>query len=318
MRDGTRQLCPRSSASGLPATFAPLPVRATAYRLLVSAPADVSEDDVRVVTRAIERWNVLYGLGSAAVVIPATWIDHSAARYGDRPQSVLNEQLVDTADIVIAIFWNRLGSPTGEAESGTLEEIARAHDRGAYVGILRCERPARQEQIDLDQLSRLREYFETIRGEALYLGYEDDAGLSRHVEAILNQAVARAGAQLDDQAVPTAAAAVWPRVDRERYQETDSKGRLKTKTRWRFVLVNDGAEPARNVSFHLEPYGEHGEGAQAPMVLDSETPIELLAPKREIGYHASLHIGTSTQARCTIRWTDSEGEHEQRSIVGFG
>jgi hypothetical protein len=80
-----------------------LPVRATAYRLLVSGPADVSEDDVRVVTRAIERWNVLYGLGSAAVVIPTTWIDHSAARYGDRPQSVLNEQFVDIADIVIAI-----------------------------------------------------------------------------------------------------------------------------------------------------------------------------------------------------------------------
>ncbi len=244
-------------------------------------------------------------------------IDHSAARYGDRPQSVLNEQLVDTADIVIAIFWNRLGSPTGEAESGTLEEIERAHDRGAYVGILRCERPARQEQIDLDQLSRLREYFETIKGEALYLGYEDDAGLSRHVEAILNQAVARGGAQLDDQPVPTAAATVWPRVDRERYQETDSKGRLKTKTRWRFVLVNEGAEPARDVSFHLEPYGGHSEGAQAPMVLDSEAPIEVLAPNREIGYHASLYSGTSTQARCTIRWTDSEGEHEQSSIVGF-
>jgi hypothetical protein len=278
----------------------------------------VSDDDIGSVTRAVERWNVLYGVGSAAVVIPTTWIEHSAARYSERPQSVLNEQLVDIADIVIAIFWNRLGSPTGEAESGTLEEIARAHDRGAYVGILRCERPVKQEEIDLDQLTRLREYFETIKGEALYLGYVDTGGLSRHVDAILNQAVARGGAHLDDLAPAASGASVWPRVDRERYQETDSRGRLKTKTRWRLVLVNDGAEPARDVSFKLDPYGEHSDEAQAPMVLDNETPIEALAPKREFAYSASLHSGTTTQARCTVRWTDSEGEHEQASTVGFG
>ena len=74
-------------------------------------------------TRAVERWNALYGVGSATVIIPTTWVEHSAARYGDRPQSVLNEQLVDTADIVIAIFWNRLGSPTGEAESGRSRKL---------------------------------------------------------------------------------------------------------------------------------------------------------------------------------------------------
>lgn len=295
-----------------------MPFRATAYRLLISAPGDVTDDDIAGVTRAVERWNALYGVGSAAVIIPTTWLEHSAPRYGDRPQSVLNEQLVDTADIVIAIFWNRLGSPTGEAESGTIEEIARAHDRGAYVGILRCERPVKQEEIDPDQLTRLREYFDTIRGDALYLGYDDSAGLARHVEAILNQAVARGGAQLEDEpTTSTVGASVWPRVDRERYQEADSKGRLKTRTRWRFVLVNDGSEPARDVSFSLEPYGEGADGAGAPMVHNSETPIEVLAPAREIGYAVTLYSGPSSQARCTVRWTDSRGEHDEPSVISF-
>lgn len=296
-----------------------VPFRATAYRLLISAPGDVTDDDIADVTRAVERWNALYGVGSAAVVIPTTWLEHSAARYGDRPQSVLNEQLVDTADIIVAIFWNRLGSPTGEAESGTIEEIARAHDRGAYVGILRCERPVKQGDLDPDELTRLREYFETIRGEALYLGYDDSAGLARHVEAILNQAVARGAADLaDEPATAKGGASVWPRVDRERYQETDPKGRLKTRTRWRFVLANEGSERARDVSFSLEPYGEGSDGAGAPMILEGgETPIEALGPAREIGYAATLHSGTTSQARCTVVWTDSQGEHEETSVVSF-
>lgn len=295
-----------------------MPFRATAYRLLISAPGDVTDDDIAAVTRAIERWNALYGVGSAAVVIPTTWIEHSAARYGDRPQSVLNEQLVDTADIVIAIFWNRLGSPTGEAESGTIEEIARAHDRGAYVGILRCERPVKQEDLDPDQLTRLRDYFETIRGEALYLGYEDSAGLARHVEAILNQAVARGAAHLEDEpGRTTAGASVWPRVDREPYQQTDARGRLQTRTRWRFVLVNEGSELARDVRFSLEPYGEQADALEAPRIYEGEVPIEALGPQREIGYGATLHSGTTSQARCTVKWTDSQGEHEETSVVSF-
>ena len=308
----------RSVAVRAPGYRKCVPFRATAYRLLLSAPGDVRDEDIAAATRAIERWNALYGVGSAAVVIPTTWIDHSAARFGDRPQSVLNEQLVDTADIVIAIFWNRLGSPTGEAESGTIEEIARADSRGARVGILRAERPVKQEEVDPEQLTRLREYFATIRGEALFLGYEDVAGLARHVEAILNQAVARGSAELaDDQSTGSSGASVWPRVDRERYQETDSKGRLKTRTRWHLVLVNDGSELARDVSFALEPYGAGAGEAGAPMILDGETSIEALAPKREIAYTATLHSGTTNQARCTVRWTDSRGPHEETSVVGF-
>lgn len=294
-----------------------MPVPATVYRLLISAPGDVPDDDTAEVTRAIERWNVLYGLGSAAIVVPTTWVEHSAARFGDRPQSVLNEQLVDTADIVIAIFWNRLGSPTGEAESGTVEEIVRAHERGAYVGILRCERPVKESEIDPDQLQRLRDYFESIKGEALYLGYDDQAGLARHVEAILNQAVARGSAQGHAAlGTPASGALVRPRVDIERYQEIDSKGRTRNRTRWRLVLVNEGSELARDVSFDLDPAVDE-EGFDAPTVFDQGPPIEALAPGRAIGFAAQPLGGSSSQARCTVRWSDSAGAHEETTTVGF-
>jgi hypothetical protein len=42
-----------------------------------------------------------------------------------RAQEAINRQLIDKADIIVAIFWSRFGSPTGVADSGTVEEIER-------------------------------------------------------------------------------------------------------------------------------------------------------------------------------------------------
>jgi len=42
---------------------------------------------------------------------------------GDRPQAILNKQLGEISNILIGIFWTRLGTHTGQAESGTVEEI---------------------------------------------------------------------------------------------------------------------------------------------------------------------------------------------------
>ncbi len=42
---------------------------------------------------------------------------------GDRPQGIINNQVVRNCDMLIGAFWTRLGSPTGVEESGTVEEI---------------------------------------------------------------------------------------------------------------------------------------------------------------------------------------------------
>lgn len=106
-----------------------------AYRLLISSPSDIAGDDLAAVKEAINRWNVIYGQQFGAVVVPVHWQLHSAAEHGIRPQASLNAQLVENVDIVVALFWHRLGSPTGGEESGTAEEISKAHADGAYVAI---------------------------------------------------------------------------------------------------------------------------------------------------------------------------------------
>ena len=60
---------------------------------------------------------------------------------GGDPQSIINRQLVDEADIVIELFHCRLGRPTSPSASGTVEEIDRSVERGAKVHVFFSEMP---------------------------------------------------------------------------------------------------------------------------------------------------------------------------------
>jgi hypothetical protein len=159
-----------------------VPYSATVYRLLISSPGDVTEEDIAIVMRAVARWNVVYGRAFAAAVVPLHWDLHAAAEHGVRPQASINAQLVEDADIVLAIFRARLGSPTGAEESGTVEEINEARQGRAYVAILRCLREVDPRNVDPEQLQRLNNFFDRVSSESLILSYESDAELGERVD----------------------------------------------------------------------------------------------------------------------------------------
>ncbi len=282
-----------------------MPYSSTAFRLLISCPGDLPQEDVDAVAWAVARWNAIYGEQFGAVVVALNWRDHSAAEHGIRPQASLNAQLVNACDILIALFWARLGSETGEAESGTVEEIEEARTRGAYVGILRCSRDVPLGNLDAQQVEKLATYLQRVESESLILQYADEADLARHVDAIINRAVSRSEAR--GEAVTEAGpggASVWPRV----VSSLDSHGNKQ----WQLVLANTGAEPARNVVHRLEP---ENEGDMLPDELDGDSGLESLAPAGEAPYYLAVHMGIASQFRCVVAWEDSAGEHENTATV---
>jgi hypothetical protein len=98
------------------------------FRLLLAAPSDVTEEHA-LVAEAINDWNVQHGDSAEARVELMNWRTHAHPEAGRRPQALINRQFADRADVVLAIIWRRLGSPTGKAASGTVEEIERAGRR---------------------------------------------------------------------------------------------------------------------------------------------------------------------------------------------
>src|ERR1700731_2767221 len=75
--------------------------------------------------RRFIEWNALDGEAESVVLLPVAWETHATPRSGVRPQAAINEQLVDQSDILVGMFWTKLGTSTGVAPSGTVEEIER-------------------------------------------------------------------------------------------------------------------------------------------------------------------------------------------------
>jgi hypothetical protein len=122
----------RCSSSALPAgerAYAgveaePMPFSASVLRVLVASPFD-TQDERELLRRVIREWNDDHTEDTGTVLLPVLWETHSVPEMGGRPQAILNRQLVENCDMLVGAFWTRLGTPTGEQPSGTVEEIRR-------------------------------------------------------------------------------------------------------------------------------------------------------------------------------------------------
>jgi formylglycine-generating enzyme required for sulfatase activity len=133
------------------------------FRLFVASPGDVRAER-ECVLGVVERVNKLIGQELGVHLEPWLW-DLDAAPDAGGPQDVINPDL-DQADIVVVILWNRMGTPTTRAQSGTAEEFNRALARWEQTGSPRvmvyyCERPARLNTLqEMQQAMMVRSFRE--------------------------------------------------------------------------------------------------------------------------------------------------------------
>jgi hypothetical protein len=110
-----------------------MPFRATVYRVLIASPGDVLTDR-DAVERAIIEWDDEHAHDRNAVFLPVRW-ERASPRGGAAGQEVINEDLVDTSDALIGIFWSRIGRKTKNDQSGSIEEIRRFAASGKPYGL---------------------------------------------------------------------------------------------------------------------------------------------------------------------------------------
>lgn len=156
------------------------------FRALIASPSDCVQER-KIIPEVIRAWNAVHSIDRSAIVEPVLWETHSRPAFGDRPQELLNQQLVKSCDLVIGAFWTRLGTPTGKAESGTAEEIEQFRAEGKPVLLYFSSAPAVPESIDPDQYKALIEYKKGLTASGLYSTYESLADfrdqLQRHFAA---------------------------------------------------------------------------------------------------------------------------------------
>lgn len=266
--------------------------------MLISAPSDIPEEDLATIKKTISQWNLSMGRPSSVTVVPMSWTEHATAEFGERPQALLNHQLVDEADIALALFADRLGTPTGEADSGTLEEIERLVAANKPVGVLLNRGPrSLSGTAAVEEKQRLESAIEALYQRALVLSYQNQAELVGHLNNFLSSATGKVDSSGFAPRPVTSedAIGVWPHAVREPYQESDGRGQLKSKTRYALEIRNETGRAVEDVRIEI---GE----APGTRVPQAEETHKRLAPGGVWRRPVSMSLGGTRGFDCTVYW----------------
>lgn len=259
--------------------------------ILIASPSDVAEER-DVVERAILEWNSSNLESTGVMLHPVRWERDAYPASGDRAQGILNKQIVESGDLLIGIFGYKLGTPTGRAQSGTIEEIEEFRKAGKYVALYfsLADVPRRADQ---GQLAALEAYKRARQKDTLYFEFKDASQLREHITRHLPKIVGEVRGKMKDPNLPTGdqfsirsgpalASQVRPSELRgpqiELLDIETSEVHLDESEIWRIGQMTDWRARAFLLPFYLDPKksspGARVEYAMAHLVFVSEAKVK--------------------------------------------
>ncbi|MCG9630374.1 DUF4062 domain-containing protein [Vibrio sp. Isolate30] len=144
---------------------------ANVYKIFLASPSDVAKER-QIAREVIQKWNDLHSEETGVMLQAIGWESHSYSAMGDRAQGILNKQILKDADFLIGMFWTRIGTPTGDHESGTLEEIKEHIDKGKPAMICFSDQPVQMGSVDPEQYQKLMAFKKECFDKGLVAPYE--------------------------------------------------------------------------------------------------------------------------------------------------
>jgi len=162
---------------------------ATVFKVMIASPGDVLEER-KLIREVLHEWNAINSEKRKIVLLPIAWETHSSPDMGDRPQAILNKQLKD-CDLLVGVFWTRIGTATGDYPSGTVEEIEEHIKKGKHAMLYFSSKPVSLDDVDHDQYSELDKFKNSCESRGLYEKYSDTYEFkdkfNRHLQLKLNE-----------------------------------------------------------------------------------------------------------------------------------
>lgn len=146
--------------------------KATVIQIMIASPGDVTVER-NIVREEIAKWNYINSLINNIVLLPMGWETHSSPELGERPQELINKRILKNCDILIGIFWTRLGTPTGKEKSGTVEEIKEHVDAGKPAMIYFSSHPVNPSKVNHEQYAAVQSLKDSYRPTGLIEEYEN-------------------------------------------------------------------------------------------------------------------------------------------------
>jgi hypothetical protein len=164
--------------------------KATIFKVMIASPGDV-EEERNVIREAIHEWNSIHSTARKIALLPVGWDTDSTPEMGDRPQAIINYQLPKDCDLLVAVFWTRIGTATTKAVSGTVEEIEEHIKDGKPAMIYFSNAPVEPDSIDPTQYAALKEFKRLCKEKGLIESYQSKVDFrskfSRQLAAKINQ-----------------------------------------------------------------------------------------------------------------------------------
>ncbi len=141
--------------------------------IFLASPGDVAEER-KAVVNVIRELNLTLGPASNAVFRLLRWETDVHPDVGTDAQDVINSQIGDDYDLLIGVFWGRIGTATPRAMSGTVEEVERALARNSVrpgsvkVMIYFKEEGLPPSQIDVFQIQAVQSLKPKISASGAY------------------------------------------------------------------------------------------------------------------------------------------------------
>lgn len=139
---------------------------------MISAPSDVREE-IQSIEKVIGDFNRTFGEYNGISLLPVHWSKDVYPQSGGRPQSLINSQIVNESDFVIAVLWTRFGTPTEDFDSGTEEEIEIMLKDNKQVFMYICKRPVELDKVDYKQYEKVKVFKEKYKDRGIYWEYKD-------------------------------------------------------------------------------------------------------------------------------------------------
>lgn len=289
-----------------------MPFPAHVVQVLIASPGDVSHERTAL-REAIWAWNDEHAHALGVVLLPVGWETHSRPELGGHPQHLIDRQLAEAADVLIGVFWTRLGTPTPDADSGTVHEVESFHEAGKPVLLYFSNAPVVPDTVDVEQVRAVRAFRERAEGWGLVGRYEDVPGLVQQARTALLRLV-RERFNLPTAVAPGLPPPGGPRVladvDTERREKgLDKRGRLQHSTHHYLTVKNVGSASARNIRLAWD-----GDGVE---VLGMDEVIsDLPAGGRGVRLPMVRTMGSPTSGTLQLSWEDDEGQsYEERQTV---
>lgn len=145
---------------------------AKVFKVMIASPGDVAKER-EILRDVMHEWNTIHSEARSIVLLPVGWETDFSPEMGHRPQEIINKRILEKCDMLVGVFWTRIGTETGEYPSGTVEEIETHIKLGKPAMLYFSNKPVHPDSIDQEQYSKLKGFKQSCQTRGIYETYDD-------------------------------------------------------------------------------------------------------------------------------------------------